>query len=183
MPFNVNDIRQQFTGGGARPNLFEISMPFPAAAGTDGGAASAKLTFMAHGAQIPGADIAVVEVPYFGRQVKMPGNRTFIEWTPTIFNDEDFIVHNALNTWMNSINTHVGNIREETASLLSGFATNADVIHYSKAGDVIKRVTLMNVWPSSIAPIDLDWSTNDILEEFTVTFQYDYWTSVNVDSG
>ena len=71
MPFNVNDIRQQFTAGGARPNLFEISMPFPTAAGADAGAAASKLTFMAHGAQIPGADFATIEVPYFGRQIKM----------------------------------------------------------------------------------------------------------------
>ena len=182
MPFNVNDIRQQFTAGGARPNLFEISMPFPTAAGADAGAAASKLTFMAHGAQIPGADFATIEVPYFGRQIKMPGNRTFVEWTPTVYNDEDFLIHNALNTWMNSINSHVSNVRSPIAVSTTGYCTNADVIHYSKAGDVIKRVTLVNVWPSSIAPIDLDWGTNDVLEEFAVTFQYDYWVSSSVEN-
>ena len=27
------------------------------------------------------------------------------------------------------------------------------------------------------SPIDLDWGTNDTVEEFTVTFSYQYWTS------
>lgn len=182
MPFNVNDIRQQFSAGGARPNLFEISMPFPTAAGGDGATAASKLTFMAHGAQIPGADLGLIELPYFGRTVKLPGNRTFAEWTPTVFNDEDFIVYNALGTWMNSINSHEGNLRNPNAVVPTGFCTNADVIHYSKSGSVIKRVTMINVWPQSIAPIDLDWATNDTLEEFTVTFQYDYWTSPSVNN-
>ena len=41
---------------------------------------------------------------------------------------------------------------------------------------------MINVWPSSIAPIDLDWGTNDVLEEFAVTFQYDYWVSSSVEN-
>ena len=30
MAFNVNEFRSQLVGDGARPNLFEVSMPFPA---------------------------------------------------------------------------------------------------------------------------------------------------------
>ena len=29
MAFNVNQFRSQMVGDGARPNLFEVSMPFP----------------------------------------------------------------------------------------------------------------------------------------------------------
>ena len=29
MAFNVNEFRSQMIGDGARPNLFEVSMPFP----------------------------------------------------------------------------------------------------------------------------------------------------------
>ena len=180
MPFNVNDVRQQFSSGGARPNLFEVTMPFPSVAGTDFGSAGEKFTFMAHGAQIPGADFGVIEVPYFGRTVKMPGNRTFVEWSPTIYNDEDFVIRNALNSWMSAMNTHIGNVRLDTARTNVQYCTNADVVHYSKAGEIIDRVTLINVWPSSLAPIDLDWGTNDQLEEFTCTFQYDYWVSTSI---
>jgi hypothetical protein len=29
MAFSVNEFRSQMVGDGARPNLFEVSMPFP----------------------------------------------------------------------------------------------------------------------------------------------------------
>ena len=32
----------------------------------------------------------------------------------------------------------------------------------------------VGLWCSDIQPIDLSWETEGI-EEFTVTFQYDYW--------
>jgi len=179
MPFNVNDIRAQLKGGGARPNLFQVVMPFPSIAG--GGGAATKMTFTCKGAQLPGSDLGMVEMPYFGRTIKLAGNRTFPEWTTTVINDEDFSVYNAVQTWMNSINTHSGNLRE-AGSNPRDYHSTADVIHYGKDGDAIKKVTIVNMWPSTLAPIDLDWSSNDTLEEFTCTWQYDYWTAAGITS-
>ena len=88
MAFNVNDFRAQMTGDGARPNLFEVSMPFPAFSAP--GNAQTKLTFMCKTAQLPGSTLGVVPVQYFGRELKFVGNRTFADWTITIINDEDF---------------------------------------------------------------------------------------------
>ena len=179
MPFNVNDIRAQLTGGGARPNLFEVIMPFPAIANP--GAATTKMSFTCKGAQMPGSDLGMIEVPYFGRTIKIAGNRTFAEWSTTIINDEDFAVYNAVQSWMNAINSHETNVRGAGTSPTDYQAT-ADVVHYGKAGDEIKKVTIVNMWPSSLAPIDLAWETNDTLEEFTCTWQYDYWQAAGVTS-
>jgi hypothetical protein len=33
------------------------------------------------------------------------------------------------------------------------------------------------MFPIDIAAIDLDWGSNDAIEEFSVTFQYQYWTA------
>ena len=179
MPFNINDIRAQLTGGGARPNLFEVVLPFPAIANP--GAATMKMTFTCKGAQIPGSDIGTVEVPYFGRIVKMAGNRSFAEWTTTVINDEDFAVYNSIQTWMNAINSHAENVRG-AGTAPGDYQATADVVHYGKAGDEIKRMTIINMWPSSLAPIDLAWETNDVLEEFTCTWQYDYWQAAGITS-
>jgi len=179
MPFNVNDIRAQLTGGGARPNLFEVRMPFPGVANP--GAAGTKMTFTCKGAQMPGSTIGMIEVPYFGRTIKIAGNRSFPEWTTTVINDEDFSVYNAIQTWMNAINSHQGNIREAGNSPIT-YQSTADIIHYGKAGEEIKRVTIVNMWPADLAPIDLAWETNDALEEFTCTWQYDYWQAAGITS-
>lgn len=130
MPFNINEMRARLTGGGARPNLFEVILPFPAIA-NDGGAASSKLTFTCKAAQLPGADINPISVPYFGRMFKVAGSRTFQEWTTTVINDEDFLVFNSLNSWMNAINTHEGNIRVAGNSPID-YQSTADVNHYGK---------------------------------------------------
>ena len=182
MAFNVNEIRSQLTAGGARPNLFQVSMPFPGIAGADGPAAATKISFMCHGAQIPGSDMGTIEVPYFGRTVKIAGNRRFPEWTPTVFNDEDFVVYNAIQSWMNSLNAHAGNVRDPAAATSVSYAVDAQVEHYGKTGDIIKTVTMVNMWPSALAPIDLAWENNDALEEFTCTFQFDFWQAEGITS-
>ena len=58
MPFSINNFRAQLQGQGARPNLFEVTIPFPGA--VNPGEATQKITFMCKGAQIPGADIGLV---------------------------------------------------------------------------------------------------------------------------
>ena len=85
MSFNVNQFRSQMVGDGARPNLFEVSMPFPIFSAP--GNASRKLTFMCRASALPGATIGSVTVPYFGRELKFAGNRTFADWTFTVIND------------------------------------------------------------------------------------------------
>lgn len=180
MPFNINEMRARLNGGGARPNLFEVILPFPAIANA-GSAASSKLTFTCKASQLPGADLTPINVPYFGRMIKVPGSRVFQEWTTTVINDEDFLVFNSLNSWMNAINSHQGNLRE-AGNAPNDFMSTADVNHYGKAGELIKTIKLVNMWPSSVAPIDLGWENNDQLEEFTVIWQYDYWVSPGITS-
>ena len=170
MPFSINNFRANLTGQGARPNLFEVTIPFPGA--VNPGEAGQKITFMCKGAQIPGADIGLVEVPYFGRNIKLAGNRTFAEWTTTVINDEDFAVHAGLTNWMNAINTHASNERQITGT---DYQVDAQVVHYKKDGDIAKEITIVNCWPSSVAAIELGWDQNDAIEEFAVTWQYDYW--------
>jgi hypothetical protein len=39
----------------------------------------------------------------------------------------------------------------------------------------IRTYQFNGIFPSAISPIDLDWNATDQIEEFTVTFQYDWW--------
>ena len=172
MGFNINNFRGEFIGKGARPNLFEVQIPFPTLQGTTGNDPAKKMTFMCKGAQIPGADIGMIDVPYFGRTIKFAGNRTFAEWTTTVINDEDFEVHQGIVNWFNGINGHLENDRSIAGT---DYQVDAEVIHYTKEGDIAKIITLLNCWPSSIAAIELGWDNNDAVEDFAVTWQYDYW--------
>ena len=176
MAFNVNEFRSQLVGDGARPNLFEVSLPFPAY--STPGTAQSKTTFMCKSAQLPGSTLGVVPVQYFGRELKFAGNRTFGDWTITIINDVDFIIRNAFERWMAGINSHNLNVRNPAALTPSSYTVDGDVTQFGKKGDPLKKCKFIGLFPSDLTPIDLDWGSNDAIEEFSVTLTYQWWESV-----
>ena len=107
MALNINEIRSQLALGGARPTLFQVIMNNPVNAAGD-----VKIPFMVKGSQIPASSIGTIEVPYFGRKIKIAGDRTFAEWSVTVINDEDFLIRNSMEEWMQNINSHLGNLRK-----------------------------------------------------------------------
>jgi len=174
MAFNVAEFRANMIGDGARPNLFKVSLTFPTVA-ANGVAAGQKTTFMAKTAQLPGSTINSFPLYYFGRELKFAGNRTFTDWTLQIINDEDFLIRNALESWMNSINSHVSNVRNPNAVNPSNYSVDAEVTQYGKAGQELKKYKFVGVFPVDVAPIDLDWGSNDSIEEYAATFAFQYW--------
>jgi hypothetical protein len=172
MPFNISEFRSQMQYDGARPNLFEVTMAFPSF--SDPGA-TRKLTFMCKTSQLPGSTVNPIIVPYFGREIKLAGNRTFPEWSITIINDEDFVVRNAFEKWLNGINSHRFNLRDGSAGFPEGYTQDAQVTQYGKTGDTLRRYNFIGSFPTDLSPIDLDWGANDTVEEYTVTLNYQWW--------
>lgn len=174
MAFSVTEFRGAMTGDGARPNLFEIQIGFPTVVATG----KNDFQFFAKSGQLPGSTIGTVNLSYFGRELKFPGNRTFPDWTITVINDEDFKIRNNLEKWMNQINSHINNTRAGTNFLKNenGYGVDAKVYQYGKiGGPAIQTYNFIGLFPIDISPIELDWGTNDSIEEFTVTFAYQWW--------
>jgi len=180
MAFNVSEFRSQMQGDGARPNLFEVQLIFPTF--INPGNANKKITFMCKTASLPGSTIGHVPVFYFGRETKLAGNRTFPEWTLSIINDEDFSVRNAFEKWMNGINRQVSNVRDAWAGNSLGYTTSGTVIQYGKTGDTLKTYVFQGLFPVDVSQIDVDWGSNDTIEEFSVTLAYQYFTSTAKDN-
>lgn len=170
MAFNIQEIRSQLVLGGARASLFQVQIANPA-----NGAGDIKVPFMVKAAQLPASSLGQIEVPYFGRKIKIAGDRTFAEWTVTVINDEDFLIRNAMEQWMNSINSHAGNIREFGSASPLLYKSNAQITQFSKTGVPIREYTFNGMFPTDVSTIEMAWETTDAIEEFTVTFQYDFW--------
>ena len=181
MAFNVAEFRANMIGDGARPNLFSVSLTFPTIA-QNSVAAGQKVTFMAKTAQLPGSTVGTVPVYYFGRELKFAGNRTFADWTLTIINDEDFTIRNSIESWMNAINSHAGNVRNSAALGTSGYTVDATVTQYGKTGGELKKYKFVGLFPVDLAPIDLDWGANDAIEEYQTTFAYQWWEAETTTS-
>lgn len=176
MVFTVDEFRSQLSGDGARPNLFQVQFTLPPFLGVNG--AAQRMSFMCNTAQLPGSTLGTVQSYYFGREVKLAGNRTYPQWTVQVINDEDFTVRNAMERWHFAINSPVGNLRSPNAPQVDGgYGTDATVLQFGKQGDVIKSYTFIGLFPIDISPIELNWGANDQIEEFALTFDYQYWVS------
>ena len=166
MAFNINEFKSQLVGGGARPTLFQVQITNPVLPVAD-----FKIPFMVKTAALPGSTLGSYVVPYFGRQVKYAGDRTFEDWPVTIINDEDFLIRNAMEAWSNAINSHDSNTR----ALPQSYKSNAIVTQYSKDGRALRTYVFEGMYPVAIDAIPLAWEQTDTIEEFGVTFQYDLW--------
>ena len=176
MAFNVAEFRANLIGDGARPNLFQVTLTFPTVA-TNGTAAGQQVQFLAKSAQLPGSTVGTVPLYYFGRELKFAGNRTFTDWSLQIINDESFTIRRSIESWMNAINSHTGNTRDPNATGPSGYTVDASVSQYGKSGDILKTYKFVGLFPVDLAAIDLDWGSNDTIEEYGVTFAYQWWES------
>lgn len=166
MAFNVNEIRAQLPFGGARQNLFQVQITNPG-----NGVADLKVPFLVQSAQLPASSVGTIPVPYFGRIMKLAGDRTFDPWTVTVMNDEDFLIRNAMEEWSNKINRLEGNVRS-----LANYKSQAQVTQYAKDGSILRVYQFNGIFPSVVSAIELGWDQNDAIEIFQVEFQYDYWT-------
>jgi hypothetical protein len=177
MAFNINTFRSQgLVGGGARPSLFDIEIAgYP---GLD------KLRFVARSSQIPAMSIGSIDIPYFGRKIKLAGDRTFADWSITVMNDEDFKIRARFEEWSNKMNTLISNVNAAGTNP-ADYKCTAIVRQYSKAGKSgdssskpIRAYRFVGIFPTQIDAINLDWDTVNSIETFDVNFSYDWWEPV-----
>ena len=169
---NINDFKAKLAGGGARANQFKVTMPFPGYAQVGG--EIEDLAFLCRATVIPAMTVGNINVPFRGRQIKIAGDRTFEDWNVTVINDTDFKVRNAFERWQNGINNMTDN---EGLTNPVDYQVDAFVDHLDRNGSTIKSYTLRGLYPVSVGSIELNYETNDVLEEFQTTFAYQYFES------
>ena len=170
---SINDFKSRLRGGGARPSLFKVVMPFPIFTGA--GNSSEQLEFLCKAAALPASTLGAIVVPFRGRQLKIAGDRTFTEWALTIINDTDFKIRNAFERWSAAINSNTANVGLENPSL---YQVDAEVHQLDRNQDMIKSYRFIGVWPSEVGEIPLSYETVDAIEEYPVTIQVQYWDSI-----
>ena len=179
----LNTIQQ-----GIKPNMFSVDISFPQ--GTDAGGnkmddkKTKELTnILCKSAALPGSNLGVIEVPFRGRTVKIAGDRTFDTWTATFFNDKDFKIRALFERWANEINLHEANTsgRFKPSNGSDGYMADLYVTQLEKdgseSGSSLRTYKLHHCFPTNISAIDLAYDSNDQIEEFTVEWQYSFFTA------
>jgi hypothetical protein len=171
MAYNIQNFKSNLGLGGARPTLFKVLLTAPSGAPTLGDFSTAE--FMIQASSLPGSTIGSIDVPYFGRKIRVAGDRTFEPWSVQVLNDEDFKVRDSLERWHNTINSLEGNLGKSSPA---NYKADAEVIQYSKDGKEIRTYSFIGLFPTEISPIELSWNDTDTIETFSTTFMYDYYT-------
>ena len=167
---NISDFKAKLAGGGARANQFKVTMPFPGYASVGG--EIEELAFLCRATSIPSMEITNINVPFRGRAIKIAGDRTIPSWSVTVYNDTNFRLRNAFERWQNGINNMTDN---EGLTNPVDYQVDAFVDHLDRNGNTIKSYTLRGVFPTDIAAIDLSYDEATAIEEFSVTFAYQYF--------
>lgn len=175
---SVDEFKSRLAGGGARGNLFQVTLANPRG-GLGVGLDVDFASFMCEGAQLPASTVGTITIPFRGRQLKMAGDRTFDVWTVTIINDTGFKIRDEMEKWMNAISNHADAGGTQNPEL---YFTDLSVDQFDRDKNVIKSYTFKDAWPSEVSAIDLSYGDTDTIERFTVTWQYQYWTSNTTDS-
>ena len=179
MAFTVSNFKSNMAagGGGARPTLFSVSIncSFDASLSF-----TSNESLLCKATSIPAANIAALPLNYAGRAYKWNGFRTFDNWTVTVVNDETFGQRNKIMEWMRRISgkmdgdrsTNYGDHMSSGGTFKEG---TAEITQFGTDGLAKQKYKIHNMWPTELAGIPLDWSS-DAVEEYTVTWAYDFWT-------
>jgi len=182
MAHSIQDFKSALIGGGARPNLFEVTIPSP----PSGITLTENFPILCKAAALPASNIASIDVPFRGRIFKVSGDRTFDAWTVTIINDQDFLIRDAMEAWMQSIGQYAdgSGFTNPSDYMCDAFVKqfrrgNSNVGKNIPTGsglEVAATYKFFDIFPTTISAIDLSYDTSDTIEEFTVEFQVQYWT-------
>lgn len=170
----ISDFKSKLSGGGARPNLFEVVLSFPTSAPTDTNTLD-KSRFLIKAAALPSSTVGPINVPFRGRILKIAGDRTFESWTVTVINDSDFAIRSSLEKWMNSIN-RLSDATGTTDPAL--YQADAYVYQLDRDGTTLRAYHMYDIFPTSISSIPLSYEETDRIQEFTCEFQVQWWEAI-----
>ena len=175
----ISDFKSRLSGGGARPNLFEVELAFPDAVSIENDVLQ-KARFLVKAAALPASTIANIDIPFRGRIFKVAGDRTIDTWTITIINDEDFRLRRAMEFWTEqiaSLDTNLGATSPNAymaAAKVYQLGRGSSPRSTDNSGDsnsVLAEYEFVDIFPTEVSAIDLSYDSSDTIEEFTVTFQ------------
>ena len=179
MTASAMDFLANFQGGGFRPNRYRVVLSFPQAV-PNTLAATTKAGFTCKATSIPSTMLGTAEVYFMGRPVKIPGDKTWDDWTVSIYMDTDFVTRDAFETWHDLIlGFESTTAREGMATTVNAFAT-AQVHALNRYDEIVKTYDLDGIWPTQVGEVTLGFDQNDQVAEFPVTFAVNGWKAATI---
>ena len=166
----ISDFKGKLKQGGARPSLFDLTI----STSPTGVSIPADHTQKCFTSAIPGLTVTPIEKQFFGRTVKIPGEMTFGTLSTTFYNNETYDIRTALEKWTDKINEPITNVG--VSGVPATYSGIIELTHYGKDGKKGMKFSFQDCWPSEVAAIELSYDTVGDMENFAVTWSYDYYT-------
>ena len=177
--FNISKFKGALKGGGARPSLFKFTV-------TGSPVTLTNLEYFCQVSALPPLTVTPIEKMYYGRTVKIPGDIVFGDLTTTIYQTEDGTERFNLESWMDQINGHVDNVsslEDETTNFMGKYSGVGTLFQYAKDGTTtLSEIKFVDMWPQSVTEIPLSYDTASDIEQFDVTWAYNYYTTYSSSS-
>lgn len=163
---NIDQFKAELLRGGARANYFKV---------TGGNIGGNDFTFLCRAASLPAGVVNVVEVMTpGGRKLKLSGERTFENWSITVYNDTDMKMRTRFESWQQVCAGYNTPFAFDTISQYAS-AQQWKVDQLDRSGGVMRTYQFFDVWPVNLAAIDLSFDEQSSIEEFTVEMAFSYY--------
>jgi hypothetical protein len=169
---SIDQFKSFLQGGGVRPTMFEVTVTFPPGVVANPSQIAESTRFLIKAATIPESNIGIVPVYFRGRELKVAGDRSFDNWTVTVLNENSFSLRNAFEDWSELIQNHS---QACGGGDMDQYYGTGNVTQLDRDGSALRCYKIAGLWPAMIAPIQLDFGQKDTVEEYQITFAYQYW--------
>jgi hypothetical protein len=170
---NISEFKAKLSNGGARANQFEVVVDFPFSS------AGSATRFLCKAATLPASVLQDIPMLYRGREVHVAGERTFEPWTITIINETNFRIRSAFENWITFISANASTVGITAPSV---YQRDMQVNQLDRNDEELMKYIFHDAYPTNVSEIQLSYDQGNQIEEFTVTFSYNYWIGVKPGS-
>lgn len=167
---SITDFVSNITKTGlARTNRFLVSITPPSSCGMPV-TLGRQLQFSCEGASLPGATLEVHDYRSYDMPVRVPGQKTYENVDLTFRVDRDFTELRFFRLWLDTIYDP----KSGDVAYFDDIKGRVDISVLDTGGVSRLALSLIDAYPCSIAPIDLNWGNNDEYARLQVSFTYRY---------
>lgn len=167
----LNDfISQVKTVGMARTNRFSVILTPPQRLATLGNTGLRYHLLYCDQVQIPGLSLATIQNRSFGEFREVAYEKLYGDLQMSFYVDNNMSVKKIFDDWMNIIQ----NPTSRNFEYYDNYVTDMQIEVQDTANRTRHRTYIYEAYPKTIAPIQLDYASKDVMK-LQVAMQYKYW--------
>jgi len=138
----------------------------------------ADIPFYVKSSSLPSSSFEDMTSTWMGNTFKVPGNKTYEDWTVTFNLDSEGYILKKFHDWQKMMRDPISNMQSKPSSLM----VNQEAYLLNSTGNTISVYKLYYAWPKSIGQVSLDYGSNEV-STVDVTFSYQFFNVYDQPQG